>query len=410
MTRCLPLLLVPTFLLPAPGWCGEKDKGPPQPALKTAVLKRGPVELTVRAVGTIEPEDVVDIGAQVNGAILKFGTDPREPTKAIDFGSAVEAGTLLAQIDPALYQAKVQQARANLERAQAEIKLAEAKQRLAERNWQRAQALYRQKAMSQEDHDSVRGTYEVAEANVAVSKAAHGQAEAALREAEVNLGYTTIRSPIKGVVVDRRVNLGQTVLSNLNAPSLFLVARDLAKMHVWAHVAEADIGHIKVGQAVRFTVDARPKRTFEGKVLRQGTQAARLNATPAPNAVIYTVVVGFDNADGLLLPYMTAELRFLAGKKQALLVPNAALHWGPQSQRPAPEVRKPAPGLYPGPAPLDGKAAVVPQEGRWPARGVVWVQEKGRLRPVALRLGLSDGHVTEVLDGLSEGQTVVVGE
>src|SRR5262249_43396218 len=156
------------------------------------------------------------------------------------------------------------------------------------------------------------------------------EAEAALKEADVNLGYCTIRSPIKGVIVDRRVNTGQTVVASLNAPSLFLIARDLSRVQVWAQVNEADVGQVKAGQLVRFTVDASPGRRFTGKV-PQGKPAVRLNATLKQGVVSYTVVVETDNKDGALLPYLTAHMQFVAGaRKNVLLVPNAALRFRPR--------------------------------------------------------------------------------
>src|SRR5262249_12654673 len=152
------------------------------------------------------------------------------------------------------------------------------------------------------------------------------RSEAMLREAQVNLGYTQIRSPVDGVIVDRRVNVGQTVVAGLNAPSLFLIAKDLTKLQVWASVNEADIGNIHAGQSVRFTVDAYPKETFVGQVAQ-----IRLNASMTQNVVTYTVVISTDNSQGKLLPYMTANLQFEVDRRHdVLLVPNAALRWKPQ--------------------------------------------------------------------------------
>ena len=160
-------------------------------------------------------------------------------------------------------------------------------------------------AIAETDYDTVMANYKAASANVAVGKATIRQDKAALRTAETNLGYTTIASPVRGVIIDRRVNIGQTVVASLNAPSLFLIAKDLRRMQVWASVNEADIGHIHVGMPVQFTVDAYPGQTFRGSVTQ-----IRMNATMTQNVVTYTVVVTTDNSDGKLLPYLTANVQF----------------------------------------------------------------------------------------------------
>lgn len=221
------------------------------------------------------------------------------------------------------------------------------------------------------------------------------QGEAALRQAEINLGYTTIRSPVKGVIVDRRVNVGQTVVASLNAPSLFLIAKDLRRVQVWASVNEADIGRIRVRQAARFTVDAFPGDEFAGEVAQ-----IRLNATMTQNVVTYTVVVSVDNSSGRLLPYLTANVRFaIEHRADALLVPSAALRW------------QPAPGQAP-PAELPPKPETgAPEVSAASERGTVWVADGRSVRPVAVRIGLSDGLATEIAAGdLRESDRVVVGE
>ena len=170
--------------------------------------------------------------------------------------------------------------------------------------------------------------YKAAEANVAVGEATIQQNEAALEMAKTNLGYSTIKSPVDGVIIDRRVNIGQTVVASLNAPSLFLIAKDLRRMQVWASVNEADIGRIHPSMPVRFTVDAYPGEVFRGKVVQ-----VRLNATMTQNVVTYTVVVTTDNSDGKLLPYLTANVNFeLEQRDNVLLVPNAALRWKPRAR------------------------------------------------------------------------------
>jgi len=225
----------------------------------TAPVTRGDLVVTISATGTVEPEEVIDVGAQVAGQILSFGKDGSG--KPIDYGSAVDEGTVLAQIDDSLYAAdaaeaaaQVQQAGAGRERAQADLEQMKAKLYQAQRDWERAQKLGPSEALAESSYDAYQSAYETAKANVAVDEAAIAQAQAtltqaqaALQRAQRNLSYCTIKSPAKGVIIDRRVNIGQTVVASLNAPSLFPLAKDLKRMQVWVAVNEADIGNIHPG-------------------------------------------------------------------------------------------------------------------------------------------------------------------
>jgi HlyD family secretion protein len=356
--------------------------------LRTAPVARSDLQATVSATGTIEPEEVVDVGAQVVGMIQAFGRDPRDAEKRVDYGSTVDVGTVLAQIDDTLYRAQRDQASANAQRARADLLEFRAKLRKAERDWTRAQDLRRAGVISDADYDIALADYETAQSALAVGEASIVQADAALRQAEISLGYTTIKSPVRGVIVDRRVNIGQTVVSSLNAPSLFLIAKDLTRVQVWASVNEADIGRIRSGQTVRFSVDAFPGEVFAGEVAQ-----VRLNATMTQNVVTYTVVVTVDNPDGRLLPYLTTNLRFeIERRTNVLVVPNAALRWQPRPEQIVPAAR-------------DAVARGAEE------RGVVWVAEKRLVRPVVVQAGLSDDLITEIAGGeLREGDPVVVGE
>ena len=388
---------------------------------RTVQVKRGDLQASISATGTVEPEEVVDIGAQVAGKIVAFGQDRNG--KTVDYGSVVEAGTVLARIDDALYAADVEQAKATLGQSQAALQRAEAdlgqlKAKLyqAQRDWARAQKLGPSDALSQADYDAAQSAYETAKANLEVGKAAIVQAKktveqskAALQRAQQNLSYCTIVSPVKGVVVDRRVNIGQTVVASLNAPSLFLLAKDLTRIQVWVAVNEADIGLIHPGMPVSFTIDAFPGVDFAGEVGK-----VRLNATMTQNVVTYTVEVNTDNSDGKLLPYLTANVRFIVGERQnVLLVPNAALRWTPQEDQIVKEFRvKTKKAKQPqGPeATSQGKPVAQSKESQG-GRGVVWVPQGSQVRPVQISLGLSDGTFTEVQGGdLKEGTTLVVGE
>ena len=296
-------------------------------AYRTAPVKRGDLLVSISATGTVEPEEVIDVGAQIAGQILSFGKDAAG--KTVDYGSVVEAGTVLAQIDDSLYaadaaqaEAQVQAGRASVQRAEADLEQLQAKLYQAERDWERAQKLGPSEALAEASYDAYQSAYETAKANVAVGQAAIlqaraglAQAEAVLRRAQRNLGYCTINSPVKGVIIDRRVNIGQTVVASLNAPSLFLIAKDLRRMQVWVAVNEADIGKIHPGQPVTFTVDAFPGETFRGEVGK-----VRLNASMTQNVVTYTVEVVTDNSE-----------------RPAAALPDGqrAVRAGPTQQRPA---------------------------------------------------------------------------
>lgn len=402
---------------------------------QTAKVERGNLLATIRSTGPLQPEEVIDVGAQVTGRIKEFGREPGNTAKEIDYKSPVEQGTLLVKIDPAVYEAQRDQARAglaqaiaNVQRADADILQMKAKLVQTERDWRRAQTLGPNKgnAISGLDYDTAKANYEtavsqlrVAEATLVQSQKAVDAAEANLKLAQTNVDYCTIASPTKGVIVDRRVNIGQTVVSNLNAASLFLIAKDLSKMLILVQVNEADIGQIKEGQRVVFTVDTFKDEEFEGKVVK-----VRLNATMTQNVVTYTVEVATNNPDLRLLPYMTANVRFeVDARKDAVLVPNAALRWRPQFKQIAPDARadyvkylrrkqgQDAEG-NPAPRPAAGNAANSAAKAKpRPDRAIVWVQDNGFVRPVKVRTGLTDGVNTEIIAGdLPEGSEVVIRE
>jgi len=408
----MALSLVLALVLATWLWYGSGGGG----SFRTTAVTRGDLLATISATGTVEPEEVVDIGAQVAGRIVSFGKDKNG--KTVDYGSVVEAGTVLAQIDDAIYSAEVSQAKAAVAQAKANVKRSEAdlgqfRARLfqAERDWGRAKKLGPSDALSQSDYDAAQSGFEVAKANLNVGQAAViqtkdavAQAEATLRRASQNLDYCTIKSPVKGVIIDRRVNIGQTVVASLNAPSLFLLAKDLKRMQIWAAVNEADIGNIHPGQPVTFTVDAHPGVTFKGEVAK-----IRLNATMTQNVVTYTVEVDTDNADGRLIPYLTANLKFLVAEhKNVLLVPNAALRWKPLPDQVAPEFRQ-QPGKK---GKKTGEGQATAQKGQDnQALGTLFVTRGGYVQPVKVRLGPTDGSLTEIQGPeIKEGMQVVMAE
>src|SRR5258706_7522694 len=278
---------------------------------------------------------------------MEFGKDNSE--KPVDYGSFIKAGEVLAKIDQTVYLADVSQARAQLaqanagvERSNADLLQLKSKLNQAQRDWDRAQKLGPSDALAQTQYDAYQGAYEQAKANVSVgdaaiveAKASVDSANATLERAQRNLSYCTIFSPVDGVIIDRRVNIGQTVVASLNAPSLFLIAQDLKRMQVWVAVNEADIGNIHPGQPVTFTADAFPDESFKGQ-----TNKIRLNAAMTQNVVTYTVEVITDNSSGRLLPYLTANVKFEVNRREDVLtVPNAALRWSPPPEMVAPEAR-----------------------------------------------------------------------
>jgi HlyD family secretion protein len=402
----------------------------PAASYRAAAVERGTLLATISATGTIQPEEVIDVGAQVQGMIQEFGRDPRDSRKSVDYGTEVEPGTVLAKIDDKLYKAdadqakaqleqyktRVEQAKANVKKAEADLEQAKAKEEQARLDFLRSERLRPSGTLAQADYEVSKASYETAKAAIFSSEAAVVQAKAVVPDAEAavklaqasldraqtNLGYTVIKSPVKGVVVDRRVNIGQTVVSSLTAPSLFLLAKDITRLQVWASVNEADIGQIHRGQAVTFTVDAHPGETFNGTVSQ-----IRLNATMTQNVVTYTVVVDTDNSSGNLLPYLTANLQFQVSKSEnALLVPNTALRWTPtRPEQVAPDVRD----AYIKSQRRKEKEGASGKEGR--ERRTVWVQDGDFVRPIKVKTGHSDTLMTEIIGGeLQDDAQVIVGE
>jgi HlyD family secretion protein len=399
----------------------DLSRGDAQAAtFRTAAVKRGNLVATISATGTLEPEEVVDVGAQVAGQILNFGKD--KAGKSIDYGSAVEEGTVLAQIDESLYAADVASSRAQVElskagvqRAEADLLQFKAKMEQAQTEWDRAQKLKASQALADIEYTTYQTNLDAARANVAVGEAAIEQARgtlnqalASLQRSQRNLSYCTIKSPVKGVIIDRRVNIGQTVVSSLNAPSLFLIAKDLKRIEVWVSVNEADIGNIHPGQPVTFTVDAFPGEVFGGTVSK-----IRLNATMTQNVVTYTVEVVTDNSDGKLLPYLTANVQFETSRHDnVLLVPNAALRWAPEEPQIAPDARG---ASTPTASPLAGTSqrqtrSTATQDAEAQARSTLWTPDGSFVRPIPVRIVASDGARTEVSGkDLQEGALVVLG-
>lgn len=340
-------------------WHGKAGK-PVVDRYRLVAVTRGDLVRNVSANGTLNPVVLVNVGTQVSGAVKKI---------YVDYNQQVKAGQILLELDPALIQAQIAQSRANLERAQAALTLAQASAR-------RQQALYKQDYVARQDVDQAEDAVAGARAQLAV-------AQAQLTRDKTNLSYTIIRSPVSGTVIDRSVDVGQTVAASFQTPTLFKIGQDLSKMQIDTTVAEADVGGVKVGQVARFTVDAFPDRDFEGKV-----KQIRLNPTSQQNVVTYDVVVSVDNPDLTLLPGMTAYVNIeIDRRNDVVLVPNAALRFKPASD--------------------DGAATDKPRRR---ARGaVVYVLQAEQPVAVKIKPGLTDTKQTELLGGeLKAGDKVIV--
>lgn len=416
MKRLLTLVIVLLILGGAgyAGWRWYTQHGDIAPQYRTAEAKIGDVVAIIPATGTIVPEDTIDVGAQVNGLIASFGNGT--DGKPVDYRSEVTEGALLAKIDDSLYAADLASAEAQLSQAQAQVRLGEANRLQAkaklvqsEQDWARAQKLGVSEALAQADYDAIKSAYDQAIAAVSVTEAQIGQAQAQINiatasvtRAHRNLLYCDILSPVSGVIIDKRVDVGQTVVASLNAPSLFLIAKDLRRMLVLVQVNEADIAGVEPGKPVTFSADAVQGRTFKGEVRK-----VRLNATMTQNVVTYTVEISTENPDLALLPYLTANVSFITGKREKVLtVPNAALRFTPSGT--AGEASGSTPERS---TPRSGTAKPDRRDTAGP-RGRVWVLDSNGLpKLVRVTAGLSDGSVTEVQsDELTDGAAVIVGQ
>ncbi|HET7372117.1 MAG TPA: efflux RND transporter periplasmic adaptor subunit [Gemmatimonadaceae bacterium] len=380
-------------------WLYKRADAKEAPAYRTAAVTRGSLKSTVSATGTLQAVRTVQVGTQVSGQVAQI---------YVDFNDKVKKGELLARIDPTLQQQAVQDAEAQLEKTQATLKQ-------AQDEYARNKQLLDAKVITASEFSTVQSNFSVQQASVK-------SAEIALQRAKQNLAYTSIYAPIDGVIVERNVDVGQTVAASLSAPQLFLIANDLGEMQILASVDESDIGQIKEGQPVQFTVQSYPNDRFSGTV-----KQVRLQSTTQDNVVNYTAVIGVKNPNGKLLPGMTATVQFLtASADNVLTVPNAALHltatpemlaslrnrrtqggsgvdsaqarqWRPRMQN--------AQGAQG--APTNGAA----RSGTRTMPPALWYLDSANtLHRVRVTAGLSDGQRTEVSgEGVREGMQVIIG-
>ena len=337
-------------------------------------IGRGNILSKVSATGTLNAVTTISVGTQVSGQISKL---------YVDFNDHVKKGQLLAEIDPTLAQQAVADAQANLAKADAQAQQ-------ADRDNARNQQLFKDGLIAKAD-------YETTQSNVSVNYADVKSAQIALDKAKQNLAYTNIYSPIDGVIVERDVQAGQTVAASLSAPQLFVIANDLSQMQILAQVSESDIAQIKQGQAVNFTVQALPNKTFKGTV-----QQVRLQSTTSDNVVNYTVVIAVDNSQGQLLPGMTARVDFITNAAQNVLtVSNAALRFRPATT----------------PTATSNTTATTPQQrgqsrnaGNRSGGSLYYLDASGKVQRANVQTGITDGITTQVSGSdIKEGMKVIAG-
>ena len=355
----------------------------PEKRYRLQTVEKGDITQTVSANGTLNPIVLVNVGTQVSGTVTKL---------YVDFNDKVEKGQPLLELDQSLLAAQARQSAANVGNIAAALDLARA-------NETRMKALFAQEYVSRQELDQAIQARKSSEAQLA-------QARAAADKDNVNLNYTIIRSPVSGIVVDRIVDLGQTVAASYQTPTLIKIAQDLSEMRIDSSFAEADIGKIKEGQKVRFTVDAYPERNFTGEV-----QQIRLNPTTTQNVVTYNVRVSLENPDHILMPGMTAYVNIgVAQRKDVLLVPNAALRFKPAEadEQASGPTAQPAGGQGSRNSNGEAKGRGKKRDG---ASGRVHIVDGRTIKPVPVQLGITDSRNTEIVGGdLKEGDTIVIGE
>lgn len=377
----------------------RSDSDANAPRFRTEPVVRGELKVVITATGTLKARNTVEVGAEVSGRLVEV---------AVDFNDAVETGQVLARIDPTPFQQEVLQARARLSSARAALDGSKVSSKEAGRKLERAEALAGEGLVSPQDLDALRTAAARAKVEVAAAAARVSESGAALDSSQTKLEKTTIRSPISGIVLDRKVEQGQTVTAGFQTPVLFQLATDLAEMELTAAIDEADVGRITKDQDATFTVDAFPNRTFQSKVA-----TVRNVATTTQNVVTYTAILTTRNDDRTLRPGMTATTTIVAASVvDALLVPNEALRFSPPRAEAPPAARKPTTLALFSPPRSSGSARPASGGARRnsPDEGTVWTLENGQPTPHKFRKGESDGEKTVVLDGdLQPGASVITG-
>jgi HlyD family secretion protein len=352
-----------------------------QPRVTTVAVTRADLVQAISATGALEAVTTVNVGSQVSGIVQ---------TLYADFNDVVRRGQILARLEPSLFQTQVEQAEANLARAEADVARLKVGRDAAKITLDRTARLAERRLVSEADLEAAQVEFASAEAQVRSADASVAQSKAGLNQAKVNLEHTVITSPIDGIVVSRDVDTGQTVAASMQAPTLFVLAADLTKMHLNASIDESDVGQVAPGQEVTFRVDAYPNDSFSGRVAQ-----VRLQAVVSQNVVTYATVIDVENPELKLKPGMTATVTIeVARRNQALMVPAAALRF------------KPTPAML---AALGGSAGgAAPSCAGEPSCSTLWVYEGKTLRSIGVRTGISNGTAVEILDTpIGEGAAAV---
>lgn len=371
-------LVVAAATLSVGAYYSRRGDGPPE--VVSSVVSRDSIVSTILASGTLEAVSTVEVGTQVSGSVQALH---------VDFNDIVRKGQVIARLEPSLYDSAVEQARANLVKAEADLERLQVAVADARTRRERTQTLWERQLVSANDMDAADVTLRSNQAQVRSAQAQVTQAMANLKQAQVNLARTVIASPIDGIVIARNVDVGQTVAASLQAPTLFVIAADLARMRVKASIDEADVGRIAAGQPVRFTVDAYAGESFTGTV-----EQVRLNPTVEQNVVTYAAIISAANPELKLRPGMTVNATVeVARRENVLTVPSTALRL-----RPDPDVLEQ----------LGVDAAAAAPAGTRRGSSTIWVAEGASIRPVGVRTGVSNATTTEILEGsIAEGARVV---
>jgi HlyD family secretion protein len=403
----LKKIIITLVLLLAAGGAGYgywlMNNVPKEPPFLTAPVAKANIRQVVSSTGTLQAVTTVLVGSQVSGTIARLNAD---------YNSKVTKGQVVAQLDQSRFAARVEETRANLLAAQASAAKSKVGLEDAERTLKRARELKQRELVSQSELDAAQTAYDSARSALNVAQAQVGQAQASMNQAQIDLGYTTIRSPVDGIVISRSVDVGQTVAASLSAPTLFTIANDLTKMEVHTNVDEADIGNIFEGQDVTFTVDAHPQRRFRGKVhqVRNAPQTIQ-------NVVTYNSVVRINNKELLLKPGMTANVQFLVAQKEDVLtIPNIALRFRPpEGKNQAQELLSREQGRVGGRitqrrTSRGGGSGVGGGEGRRVRQVKVYLVKDGKAEAIDVQVGITDGSRTEIVSGsLNENDPVIIG-
>jgi HlyD family secretion protein len=358
-----------------------------QEKYETAVIDRGDITEKITATGTINPVNSVKVGSQVTGRIVKI---------LADYNSQVKKGQVVAQLETDLYQSKVEQADANYKMSQAQVMEAKATLLDAESNFRRAKKLSKDQVLSERDLEIAETKYTAAQAAYNAARAREAQSKALLNSARVDLSHTTIYSPVDGIVISRNCDVGQTVVATFQTPDLFLIAEDLTKMRVDAYVDEADIGKVRVGQEVKFTVDSYPYTVFNGTISQVQFAPKELQ-----NVVSYATVIEVANPELMLRPGMTASISIIAEKKENVLrVANAALRF-----KPDPEDKDfSKTGVGADYKETDDENAIKKLYRLW------IIDQDGKVKTADITTGIYDTRYTEIVTGdIKEGQKVIIG-